>query len=187
MIKVTIDPGKGGSNFGAVHEDLIEKHINLNIALKCREELVRHGIQVQMTREDDDYVGFSERIAKGNKNYSDAFISIHCNSGGGALGELIYSVNNERGLKLAYCISSEMEAYGQKTIKIYNRLGQGFMDFYTVIREASMDSVIIKCAFIDNEEDNKLIKTMDNQRDYGTALAKGILNYFNIEYIESWK
>lgn len=182
MNKVTLDPGKGGSDFGTVYSSLIEKNINLNIAIKCKDELLRHGILVEMTRDSDCYLGLSERIVKANKNGSDAFVSIHCNGGCGARGEFVYSINDARGLNLAYKISNEIRNIGQRAIKIYNRLGYGFVDYNAVIREANMEAIIIKCAFVDNDTDNKLINTFEKQEVYGVAIAKGILEHFNIGY-----
>ncbi len=182
MNKVTLDPGKGGSNFGTVYGDLIEKNINLNIAIKCKEELLRHGILVEMTRDSDCYVGLSERAVKANNNDSDAFVSIHCNGGSGARGELVYSINNARGLNLAYKISNEIRNIGQRAIKIYNRLGHGFVDYNAVVREVKMESIIIKCAFVNNDTDNQLINTVEKQEVYGIAIAKGILEHFSVEY-----
>lgn len=184
MKRITLDPGKGGFNFGITFDNLVEKEINLNLALKCREELLRHGVEVEMTREDDRYLGYSERIVKGNKNRSDAFVSIHCNGGGGSLAELIYSADFRRGFSLANAVGKEIKVYGQSAVKIYNRLGHGFLDFNTVIREALMDSIIVKCAFLDNEYDRNLINTDEKQNNFGIAIAKGILSYLNIDYME---
>jgi len=44
-----------------------------------------------------------------------------------------------------------------------------------------MDAIIIKCAFIDNEEDNKIISTIENQKIFGKAIAKGILSQLDID------
>lgn len=184
MKSVTLDPGKGGFNNGFIYENLIEKEINLSIALKCREELMRNGVSVEMTRENDSYVGYSQRIVKSNKNHSNAFVSIQCNLGGGSLCELIYSIEAERGLDLATSISCEIKKIGQSAIKIYNRVGHGNKDYNATIREGAMDSIIIKCGFLDNEFDRNLIDNLDKQNKFGIAIAKGILKYFNMKYIE---
>lgn len=183
MKKIMLDPGKGGHNFGIIFGELIEKDINLKIALKCKEELSRHGVCVEITRSDDSYLGYSERISAANKSYCDAFISIHCNEGGGSLTELIYSINN-RGFNLADKLGREIQLLGKSAVKIYNRLGYGGVDYNTVIRETIMDSIIIKCGYLDNDFDRNFIDTLEKQTLYGIALAKGILNYLNISYIE---
>lgn len=184
MKKVTIDPGKGGYKSGVSYGNLIEKEINLNIALKCKEVLLRHKVNVEMTREDDAYVGYSQRINKANKNYSDAFISIHCNLGEGSLVEVVYSINDEKGLNLATAIGYELRKNGCKAMKLYNKLGNNSLDFNTSIRETEMDSIIVFCGYLDNEYDRSLMDTLEKQQNIGIAIAKGILNYFKIEYDE---
>ncbi|MDU4892582.1 MAG: N-acetylmuramoyl-L-alanine amidase [Clostridium sp.] len=184
MKSVTLDPGKGGNKTGFTFDNLVEKEINLTIALECREELMRHGVEVVMTRDDDTYAGYSQRILIANKNHSDAFVSIHCNFGEGSLCELVYSIHSEKGLSLASSIGDEIRKLGQPAIKIYNKIGYGLQDYNAVIREADMDSIIIKCAYLDNEFDRSFIHNLEKQQEFGTAIAKGILNYFNLEYKE---
>lgn len=181
---VTLDPGKGGKDTGFVFDNLVEKDINLNIALKCREILLQHNIEVKMTREDDSYVGYSQRIYKANAIKSNCVVSIHCNFGEGSLVEFIYSINAERGLKLATCIGEELKKQGQQAFKYYNRMGNGSLDFNTVIRETKIDSIIIKCGFLDNEHDRYLMNTLEKQNEFGAAIARGILKYLKINNIK---
>ena len=53
MAKVFIGVGHGGSDPGAVASGAKEKDLNLSIALACRDELVRHGVEVMMSRTKD--------------------------------------------------------------------------------------------------------------------------------------
>ncbi|MBQ1187840.1 MAG: N-acetylmuramoyl-L-alanine amidase, partial [Peptococcaceae bacterium] len=48
-----IDPGHGGTFPGRVNDDVLEKDINLNIALKLDQLLEETGAQVVMTRRSD--------------------------------------------------------------------------------------------------------------------------------------
>lgn len=185
MYRITLDPGHGGSDPGAVYGNLIEKNIVLVVALKCREELIRHGVEVQMTRASDVYVGLSERAIMANNNKSDFFVSIHCNAGGGDRGEVIYSIYKGKGLELTNKISNEMMKIGQTAVKTYNKMGSGGVDYFAVIRETSMDSIIVECAFLDNETDNKIIDSIEKQQAFGIAIAKGILEQLGISYKES--
>ena len=50
-MKVFLGVGHGGSDPGAVANNTKEKDLNLSIALACRDELVRHGVSVKMSRE----------------------------------------------------------------------------------------------------------------------------------------
>ncbi|GAA0766619.1 N-acetylmuramoyl-L-alanine amidase [Clostridium subterminale] len=182
MCKITLDPGHGGSDPGGVYGDLIEKDIALTIAIECEKELLRHGIEVQMTRDTDKYLGLSQRTTMANNNMSDYFISIHCNVGGGDRGEIVYSIYNGKGLELTNKISSEIMNIGQTQVKTYNMMNKSRRDYLPLIRDTVMDAIIIKCAFIDNEEDNKIISTIENQKKFGKAIAKGILSQLDIDY-----
>lgn len=182
MYKITLDPGHGGSDPGGVYGDLIEKDIVLTIALECEKELRRHEVEVQMTRTIDKYLGLSQRATMANNNMSDYFVSIHCNIGGGDRGEIIYSIYNGNGLELTNKISSEIMKNGQTQVKTYNRMNNNGRDYFPLLRDTTMDAIIIQCAFIDNDEDNKVINTIENQKKFGKAIAKGILSQLNIEY-----
>ena len=180
---VTLDPGKGGNQLGSVYNNLIEKDINLSIALSCRETLLNNNINVNMTRDSDIYLGLSERIINANNTNSDIFISIQCNEGAGAESNIVYSIHENKGFNLACKISSELSICGQKAIKIYNHVGHGNNDFNTVIREAKMISIIIYCVFLDNDIDNKLVDTNEKQKLFGDAIAKGVLKYFQTDTV----
>ncbi|WP_052406664.1 N-acetylmuramoyl-L-alanine amidase [Clostridium culturomicium] len=182
MARVTIDPGHGGRDGGASYRSLVEKVINLTVALKCEKELQRHGVEVVMTRRSDVYVDLNERANIANRSGSQYFVSIHCNAGKGDRGEVIHSVYRGKGLELSNRISSEMKAIGQDYVKIYERRGADNRDYYAVIRQTNMDAVIVECAFLDNEVDNKIIDTVPEQEAFGVAIAKGILRQLGIAY-----
>ena len=79
--KVCIDAGHGGRDHGKENGDISEKDITLAIARVAadhiRDEL---GLEVVMTRDDDQLVGLKERTEIANGSGADVFISIHCNS-----------------------------------------------------------------------------------------------------------
>jgi N-acetylmuramoyl-L-alanine amidase len=80
---VTIDPGHGGKDCGAIGPGgLQEKEVVLQIAKLLRDRLKRkYGIDVFLTREDDTFLELDQRAAIANNNKSDIFLSIHTNSG----------------------------------------------------------------------------------------------------------
>lgn len=65
-IIIELDPGHGGTEYGAVNGNLIEKNMNLITALKAKETLEKYNIIVKMTRTTDKNVSLYERaeIAK---------------------------------------------------------------------------------------------------------------------------
>ena len=53
---VVIDAGHGGEDSGAVSDDYVEKEWNLDTARACANELVKYGVYVYETRNDDTYI-----------------------------------------------------------------------------------------------------------------------------------
>lgn len=79
---VVIDPGHGGKDPGASYHGIMEKDINLDIALRVRKLLTAYNsdLKVLMTRETDVFIPLEERTAFANKNRADIFVSIHQNA-----------------------------------------------------------------------------------------------------------
>jgi peptidoglycan hydrolase-like protein with peptidoglycan-binding domain len=64
---IILDPGHGGSDWGASSNGYLEKNLNLDMALKLRDMLENAGATVYMTRTDDRYVSLFYRSAYANK------------------------------------------------------------------------------------------------------------------------
>jgi N-acetylmuramoyl-L-alanine amidase len=47
-----------------------------------------------------------------------------------------------------------------------------------------MTAILCECAFIDNDRDNDIIDTVAEQKAFGVAYAKAILEYLGITYKE---
>ena len=79
--KIAIDAGHGGTDPGAIGVNgLIEKELNLNVALKVEKLLKQEGITVVMTRRGDSRPSLSQRVNIAVNGKADAFVSIHGNS-----------------------------------------------------------------------------------------------------------
>ncbi len=82
VIRVTIDAGHGGRDFGASNRGLKinEKTLTLQMAKKLKKyfEQDKH-FKVFMTRESDKYLELKDRVKIAQKNNSDIFVSIHVN------------------------------------------------------------------------------------------------------------
>lgn len=164
-MRVCIDPGHGGSDSGAVGiNGLLEKTINLNIALKVQQYLKRAGFVVGLTRDKDEFVSLEQRVKTANSGFYNAFISIHCNSstGGVAEGLEIWYPNNvgvfnwESNVVLAYIlqksllISSGAKDRGLKTMTEEQK------EFY-VLRNTLVPAALVECGFLSSFKEATLL------------------------------
>lgn len=80
--KIIIDPGHGGKDPGTLgYGNLKEKDVVLDIAKRLKRLLEGSlNVDVQMTREKDEFVELRERSAFANRNAGKLFIGIHANS-----------------------------------------------------------------------------------------------------------
>jgi N-acetylmuramoyl-L-alanine amidase len=79
--RVIIDPGHGGRDPGAIGVGgLREKDVVMRIARELRARLVREGLEVQLTREDDRFLTLEQRTRLANRLRGDLFVSIHANA-----------------------------------------------------------------------------------------------------------
>lgn len=174
--KVFLSAGHGGSDPGAVSYGLKEKDINLQIMLACQAELVRHGLTVICSRTKDENDPVSQEVKEANASGADVAVSFHTNAGKGDGSETYYFSTSERGKKLAQLCENHTKAIGQNSrgIKSGNHL--------YFIKNTKMTAVLCECAFVDNDADNNIIDTVAEQKKFGVAYAKAILEYLGIAY-----
>ena len=182
MAKAFISAGHGGSDPGAVANNTKEKDLNLSIALACRDELVRHGIEVRMSRTKDENDPLSDEIKECNAYGPDLAVSIHNNAGGGDGAEVFHSHLGGKGKTLAENILTEIVSIGQNSRGAKTRKNANGKDYYGFIRETSCPAVIVECAFVDNATDLKILATEGDRKVMGIAVAKGILKSLGVEY-----
>lgn len=182
MKKIFLDVGHGGKDSGATSGSFIEKNMNMVTAKACCDELLKHNVQVKLSRTEDNYLSLTERANMANNWGADLFISCHYNAGGGDRGEVIHSVNKGTSLLLAQNIGESLRSIGQSTIKIYEKYASsGVGDYFTVIAASNMPAVIVEPCFIDNDRDCQLADTEETQSIIGVAIAKGILKTIGID------
>lgn len=179
MSKVFLSAGHGGSDPGAVGFGMKEKDINLNIMLACLDELVKHGVTVVCSRTKDENDPVGSEVREANASGADVAVSFHTNAGGGNGSESYYWTNDLKGQKLATLCEKHAKSIGQNSrgIKSGNHL--------YFIKNTNMTAVLCECAFIDNDTDNDIIDTTAEQRAFGVAYAKAILEYLGINYNNS--
>jgi N-acetylmuramoyl-L-alanine amidase len=180
-MKVFIGVGHGGLDSGAVANNAKEKDLNLSIALACRDELVRHGVSVKMSRTKDENDPLSDEIKECNAFSPDLAVDIHNNAGGGDGSEAFYHYGGGKSKTLAENILSEIVKVGQNSRGAKTRKNANGKDYYGFIRETSAPAVIVECAFVDNATDLKILATEGKRKEMGVAIAKGILKTLGVE------
>lgn len=181
MAKVFLGVGHGGSDPGAQGGGLDEADINLGIAVACQAELVRHGVQVRMSRTKDEDDPLTEEIRECNAYDPDLAVDIHTNAGGGTGFEVYHTLGGGKGKILAQNIEAEVKAIGQISRGCKTRANSSGKDYYGFIRQTKCPAVICECAFIDTAADRAKVDTADKQAAFGRAYARGILKTLGIK------
>lgn len=183
---ITIDPGHGGSDSGAVGPNgYTEKEGAFAISQKVASILNQSGAKVVMTRNSDvDVYGpnasarneLQARVDVGNNANSDIFVSIHCNAfvNPAANGtQTFYYGSSYQGQRLAQSIQEKMiEANGLRD------RGISTCNFY-VVKHSYMPAVLIETAFITNYDEEALLSDDEWQTTMAKAIAEGINEYFS--------
>ena len=176
MAKVFLSAGHGGSDPGAVAYRLKEKDINLNILLSSRDELVRHGVSVVFSRTKDKNDPVAQEVKEANASKADVAVSFHTNAGKGDGSETYYHSTSKKGKKLATLCEKYVKKLGQNSRGIKEGDGLHFL------KATDMTAVLCECAFIDHAKDNDIIDTVTEQKAFGVAYAKAILEHLGIKY-----
>jgi N-acetylmuramoyl-L-alanine amidase len=122
---IVIDPGHGGKDPGATHGQMLEKEINLKVALSLGSLILREmkGVDVMYTRTEDVFVGLAARGDFANRVGADLFLSIHTNankssSPNGSETYVMGADKNEANLEVAK-LENEVIKYEQDYSETY--------------------------------------------------------------------
>lgn len=188
---IVIDAGHGGEDGGAGANGVLEKNINLAIALKLRDMLKMSGYEVKMTREEDVSVYDSSAVTVREKKVSDmknrvhiinensrnVLVSIHQNkfeqskySG----AQMFYSGNDPRSEKLAESIRQSVTSLLQPDN--HRELKKDGGSVY-ILKKAEVPAVIVECGFLSNEEEAGKLSSDKYQSQMAFAIYCGIIEW----------
>ena len=215
---VMIDPGHGGSDPGACWTwegiNIHEADINLAISKLLQKELAKYDITAYLTREDDSYILWEERVRKAAEAGAALLASVHIDTAGGtapyANGVSIFQAkifdgsfnqeNAEKGQALAKMIIDELVniGFGKQPPVFIEAItdevtydGYGYADSYKIIRFGqiyNVPSVIIEHGFLDSEHDYYTYLCNDTVRQkVAEADAKAIAGYLGVTAAVSQK
>lgn len=193
-ITVIIDPGHGGMDGGTQSADgVLEKDINLDIALKLRDILESMEIKTIMTRETDISIHSSGVEGIRNQKISDiknrlsiiestenaVFVSIHQNyftqakySG----AQVFYSKNNPKSSTLAQCVRNSIISNLQKE-NTRETKASGSEIF--LLNNTSAPAVMVECGFLSNKDEADLLNNEKYRSKMAFFIAMGIADFLN--------
>ena len=169
---VYLDPGHGGSDPGSSGNGIVEKDLNLKLALGVRDRLQNLGVKVIMSRDTDKFVALQDISGGANAANPDVFVSIHQNS---------YTTASPYGIETYYNkemdkpIANSLQNNLIKNTNAYNR-GVKFGDLH-VVRETYMPASLVECGFLSNPDEANLLKSESYQNKIMDAIANGTYEY----------
>ncbi len=187
---IVIDAGHGGDDPGKVGiNGVLEKDLNLKIALKLKSLLEDEDIDVVMTRDTDeglydagtdnkkvqDMRRRCEIIEKANPVMT---ISIHQNS---------YTQESVSGAQCFYFGQSEESKKLAETLQESLRTGLDpendrvakANETYYLLKKTSTPIVIVECGFLTNNAEAALLMTDKYQEKVAEAVCSGVLTYLD--------
>lgn len=184
---IVIDPGHGGSDPGSigyktkVHED----ELNLKMSLLLKEKLEKAGINVVMTRDNQNALidgrgktwkrkEMEERRKLISKTRPNMVISIHQNSYTNHTlrgAQVFYDKKSEISKEIAESIQEQFKLNLDKSIKAPSP-GDYFM-----LKCSSAPSVIVECGFLSHPEEEKLLQTQEYQEKIINSIYIGIVDF----------
>lgn len=171
---VCVDAGHGGLEIGTSNQDLLEKNVNLEVALLLRNKLKTDGYTVYMTREEDVELSNADRYNYCNSHKATILVSIHHN--GSTNPDTDYSL----GLymkKSDIALAREVVNSVSSTLKLPNNDISRFAS--GVLLKSEMPATISEGFFLTNNTEYNLIKNSDRLEQEANALLVAINNYFN--------
>ena len=170
--KVVLDPGHGGTDYGAIREGINEKDITLDLTQRVASILKSKGYKYALTRTEDVFIGLQERCDYTEAENPQIFVSIHVNS---AVATEPYGIEthyyHEPSKELADIIQKHL-------INNINTKDRGVIKskFY-VINHTDVPAVLVETGFISNPDERADLITEKRKQATAKAIAEGIIEY----------
>jgi N-acetylmuramoyl-L-alanine amidase len=177
-IKILLDPGHGGTESGALGPTSYpEKAVNLTVSQLLREELLKRGATVYMTRTEDKEVSLQDRVAMIDRLKPAIALSIHYNSlpdDGDAqntqgVGMFWYNAQ-------AHSLAVFLHNY---LVQKLDRPSYGvFWNNLALTRPTTAPAVLLELGFMSNPEEFEWVTNPQEQPKLAQAIAEGITQWF---------
>ena len=187
---IILDAGHGGEDGGASSADgLLEKDLNLALALTMRDILLASGVKVVLTRETDTLLYDRNVNFQGRKKMLDmaarlkiaenttdpVFVSLHMNTYPHPSCEGVqvwYSENNDASFELAKTIhATTQELLQHANDRPVKRSGSSIY----LLHHLECPAVLVECGFLSNPEEAALLADEAYRQQLALTLCMGIL------------
>jgi N-acetylmuramoyl-L-alanine amidase len=170
--RIVVDAGHGGKDMGANRSGVMEKDLNLSLALLLRDALVAKGFKVYMTRSTDVFLPLPQITAITNEVHPDLFISIHHNA----------SVNPAlNGLETYYytpqSIALARRVHAREINAVGVRDGGVKQARFYVIHHTDVPAILCEVGYVSNPSELDDLQTMDRKLKTARAIADGVVDY----------
>jgi N-acetylmuramoyl-L-alanine amidase len=178
-ILVTIDPGHGGKDPGAIGLDgLREVDVILPISLRVSKLLEEKGVATQLTRDSDYFVGLDQRVVMSRKAGASIFVSIHANSIDNRPDvHGLETYHYHRGLELANIVHSNVigvlgEARDEPLLDRGVRSAR-----FLVLRKSDIPAILVEVGYLTSPTESLKLADEKYRDRMADAIAQGILEY----------
>jgi N-acetylmuramoyl-L-alanine amidase len=178
-ILVTIDPGHGGKDPGAIGlEGLREVDVILPISLRVSKILQDKGISTQLTRDSDYFVGLDERVVMSRKAGASIFVSIHANSIDNRPDvNGLETYHYHRGLELANIVHRNvLDVLHQNPDEPLLDRGVRSARFL-VLRKSDIPAILVEVGYLTSPTESPKLADEKYRDRMANAIAQGILEY----------
>ena len=194
-VDVVIDPGHGGPETGSVGANgLVERDLNLIVALLVEKELLSLGYTVALTRRTDLHMPIRQRTAIANSLSPKAFVSIHHNGGAQRRSdvpgtETFHQVNSSESKRLAGLLFEEIfESFKNYWVPWVNtvhngassRLSEPGRDAYGILRDTpDIPTAIAEAVYLSNPPEAELLLLPEVQQVEAEAITRAIHRFIS--------
>lgn len=186
---IYLDPGHGGADPGAIHGDIYEANINLNICFTLQSVLEKEGAIVYLTRYGDYDLAvknalqrkrsdLSRRANLINKSSADLYISIHLNSDLSSTwkgAQVFYVDANEKNSSFAKILQKQL-AKDLGTKREYKKIYDQYM-----YRRINVTGVLLEAGFLSNSNDRYNLQNKKYQLKLSNSIKTAIITFLDTE------
>ncbi len=179
---VAIDAGHGGFDGGVFHGSLVEKELNLDIALRLKDEVEKRGGKAVLTREgdvafaDENRADLEHRLRMAHEVKADVLVSVHCNSfpDPSQFGaQTFYPARSPEARRLALLIQEELVRLQPENYREALEAAELY-----ILKNSRVPAVLVEVGFISNPGDRQRLASPEYRARLAAAMASGLERFF---------